>query len=97
MQVDLIKPTLKAPGTKRLKLKYDELLSNVAFKFNLRRYIEELAAKAHDRAAESATMDADIKKLAKVRPHSSNARRAAPSTTFVTKPCVTYHKVRETT
>jgi hypothetical protein len=29
---------LKAPGTKRLKLKYDELLSKVAFKFNLRRY-----------------------------------------------------------
>jgi hypothetical protein len=29
---------LKPPGTKRLKLKYDELLSNLAFKFNLRRY-----------------------------------------------------------
>jgi hypothetical protein len=30
---------LKAPGTKRLKLEYDILLSSVfAFKFNLRRY-----------------------------------------------------------
>ena len=29
---------LKAPGTKRLKLKYDEPLSNLAFKFNLRRH-----------------------------------------------------------
>ena len=38
VQVDPIKPTLKALGTKRLKLKYGELLSNVAFKFNLRRY-----------------------------------------------------------
>ena len=38
VQVDPIKPTLKAPGTKRLKLKYDELLSSFAFKFNLRRY-----------------------------------------------------------
>jgi hypothetical protein len=33
-----MKPTLKAPGTKRLKLKHDEPLSNVAFNFNLRRY-----------------------------------------------------------
>jgi len=31
---------LKPPGTKRLKLKHDILLSNVAFKFALRRYIE---------------------------------------------------------
>jgi hypothetical protein len=36
-----MKPTLKAPGTKRLKLDYDEPLSNHAFKFNLRRYIPE--------------------------------------------------------
>ena len=38
MQVDPIKPTLKAPGTERLRLKYGEPLSNFAFKFNLRRY-----------------------------------------------------------
>ena len=37
LQVDPIKLTLKAPGSERLKLKYDEPLSNVAFKFNLRR------------------------------------------------------------
>jgi hypothetical protein len=29
---------LKAPGTKRFNLKYDEPLSNFGFKFNLRRY-----------------------------------------------------------
>ena len=34
-----MKLTLKTPGSKRLKLKYDELLPNVAFKFHLRRYI----------------------------------------------------------
>jgi hypothetical protein len=41
VQVDPIKPTLKAPGTKRLKLEYDELLSMFGFKFDLRRYTKE--------------------------------------------------------
>jgi len=35
VQVDPIKLTLKAPGTKRLKLKYDELLSKIAKQFQL--------------------------------------------------------------
>ena len=39
MPVDPIKPTLKPPGTKRLKPDYDEPVSNFAFKFDLRRYI----------------------------------------------------------
>jgi hypothetical protein len=38
VQVDPIKPKLKPPGTKRLKLNCDVLLSTSAFKFNLRRY-----------------------------------------------------------
>ena len=38
VQVDPMKPMLKAPGTKRLYLKYDKLVSTFAFKFNLRRY-----------------------------------------------------------
>jgi hypothetical protein len=38
VQVDPIKHPLKAPGTRRSKLKCDELLSSVAFDFNLRRY-----------------------------------------------------------
>jgi hypothetical protein len=38
VRIDPIKPTSKAPGTKRLKLKYDKVLSSLAFKFNLRRY-----------------------------------------------------------
>jgi hypothetical protein len=37
-QVDPIKHTLKAPGTRRLKLEFDELLSSFAFSFKLRRY-----------------------------------------------------------
>jgi hypothetical protein len=40
VQVDPFKPTLKAPGTKRLTLKSDELLSNFAFKFSFRRYTQ---------------------------------------------------------
>ena len=43
MQVDPIKPKLKPPGTKRLKLKCDILLSTSAFKFRLRRYTTEQA------------------------------------------------------
>jgi hypothetical protein len=39
VQVDPIKPSLKASGPKRLKLEYDKMLSTFAFKFNLRRYI----------------------------------------------------------
>ena len=38
VQVDPIKPNLKPPGTKRLKLNLDILLSNYANKINLRHY-----------------------------------------------------------
>ena len=34
-----MKPKLKPPGTKRLKLKCDILLSTFAFNFDLRRYM----------------------------------------------------------
>jgi len=43
VQIDPINPQLKAPGTKRLNLKCDELLSSFAFEFNLRRYNQEPA------------------------------------------------------
>jgi hypothetical protein len=33
-----MKPKLKPPGTERLKLNYDTLLSTSAFKFNSRRH-----------------------------------------------------------
>jgi hypothetical protein len=38
VQLHPITPTLKLPGTKGLRLKYDELLSSFAFDFKLRRY-----------------------------------------------------------
>jgi hypothetical protein len=38
VQVAPMKPKSKPPGTKRLKLKHDEPLSNFAFKFDMRRY-----------------------------------------------------------
>ena len=40
MQVDPIKPTLKAPGIKLLKLEYDKPLSSFGFKIILRRYVK---------------------------------------------------------
>ena len=41
VQVDPIKPTLEAPGTKHLKLLFDEPPSNFAFKINYCRYMTE--------------------------------------------------------
>jgi hypothetical protein len=53
VQVDPIKPTLKAPGTRRLTLNCDELLSSSAFKINLRRYnVAAVEASAVHAAAE---------------------------------------------
>jgi len=43
VQLDPIKPELKPPGTERLKLMCDTLVSTFAFKFRLRRYIQGLA------------------------------------------------------
>jgi len=39
-----MKPTLKAPESKRLKLEHEKTLSNFAFKFNLRRYNVDIPA-----------------------------------------------------
>ena len=44
VQVDPIKPTLKALGLRPLKVKYNDLLSKFAFKYNLRRYNWHLGA-----------------------------------------------------
>jgi hypothetical protein len=38
VQVDGIKPTMIAPGTRRSELKYDRIISNFAFNFGLWRY-----------------------------------------------------------
>ena len=47
MHIDPMKPNSKPPGTKRLKLKCDLLLSISAFNFNLRRFSEEDALLRH--------------------------------------------------
>ena len=52
MQVDPIKPSLIAPGTKLLKLKYETLLSSIGFDFNLRRYTEGAVGVAGGRLPE---------------------------------------------
>ena len=45
VQVDPIKPTLKAPGAKHLKLEFDEPPSNFGFEFNLRHYTWALSTR----------------------------------------------------
>jgi hypothetical protein len=47
MQFAPIKTKLKAPGTKRLKLKYDGPVSNFAFKTNLRLYTKRVLDDSH--------------------------------------------------
>ena len=48
MHVEPMKSKLKAPGTKRLILECDELVSNFAFEFNFCRYnkVEQHKARA---------------------------------------------------
>jgi hypothetical protein len=43
-----MKPTLKAPGFKRLKPEHENLLSNFALNFNLRHYSSAAQAKRDD-------------------------------------------------
>ena len=52
VQVDPIKPTVKAPGIKLVKVKCDEPLSNFVYKLNLRRYTMVTAEAACDELAE---------------------------------------------
>jgi len=42
VQVDPMEPTLIAPGSERLKLQYDNLLSSIGFTFNMCRYTKGL-------------------------------------------------------
>jgi hypothetical protein len=55
-----MEPKLKPPGTKRFKLEYDGLLSNFAFRFNLRRYT---GGAARCTALLSATLTAGTSRL----------------------------------
>jgi hypothetical protein len=55
VRIDPMKPKLKAPGTERLKLKCDILLSTSAFKFLLRRYTLRRSACCRRRSKCTAT------------------------------------------
>jgi hypothetical protein len=55
VQVDPMKPELKPPGSKLIKLKCDIMLSTSGFKFNLRRYSWATCASA---ARSTCTMSA---------------------------------------
>jgi hypothetical protein len=65
-----MKPTLKAPGAKRLKLKCDKMLPNSAFKLNLRRY-----TKAWITAAEQAFVVPESK--AGPRPYTAGSEQGS--------------------
>ena len=80
MQVDPCRPTLKAPITKRLKLKYDELLSSFAFNFNLRRYT----------MSTTRWLEHHSKRLAKVKGSLENQLKKYSTSTLPTS--VTYSK-----
>jgi hypothetical protein len=80
-----MKPTLKAPGSKRLKLKCDNPLSSFAFKFDLRRYNEaleevmravEAGGAEHDRVV--ARLTADGSAGARAAERAAAAERGAP-------------------
>jgi len=72
VQVDPIKPTLKTPGTMRLRLIYGELLSSFAFKFNLCRYskgfrpqIDSYSAFCDNDHSTSTGLEATLQRLAR--------------------------------
>ena len=48
MHVDPMRPRLKAPGYKRLKLEHEKRLSNVDFNFNLCRHTEAAGLASDD-------------------------------------------------
>jgi hypothetical protein len=60
VQIDPIKPMLKAHGTKCLNLEFDILLSSFTFKFNLRCY-NESKAPMHCTCRELETLNARFK------------------------------------
>jgi len=55
-----MKPMLKAPGSKRLKLTFDEQLSSFAFKLNLHRYTMARRAKADNQRSRDRLTPAEV-------------------------------------
>ena len=67
MQVDPIQPTLKAPVSESLKLRCDELLSNVAFKFIFRRYSED-GQLMHANSSSSSALNGRVVQVDPIKP-----------------------------
>jgi hypothetical protein len=88
-----MKPTLKAPGTKRLKLRYDHLLSIFAFNFNVRRYTtacrEDAAAANAERAQVRAASAAVASRAAAATEALADGR-----ITLVTPSCIEFRASR---
>jgi len=68
VQVDPIKPKLKAPGTNLLKLIHDVPLSTFGFNFNLRRYTEEAYRKYDELASKHVEQLRKLTKQIQARP-----------------------------
>jgi len=88
VQVGPIKPTLKAPGTEPMKQKWDELLSNFAFKFKLRLYNQGRRADA--RGAHGTAAQVDHIKLTLKAPGTKRLKRKydrSLSTLLSNSPC----------
>ena len=86
VQVDPVKPKLKLPGIKRLKLKCHVLLSSFAFKFKLRRYTavdsvdDVLTSRAADlRPALLVAADAPVHHAGVAVDCAAKVRRAVPN------------------
>jgi len=92
LQVDPIKPSLKTPDSKSLKLEQEKLLSSFAFNFNLRPYI------LGDEQEQAAVVERMPMGRLLVTPEArSNTRPLLSSTgaVFITetlKPTTIYHK-----
>jgi homoaconitase/3-isopropylmalate dehydratase large subunit len=69
-----MKPMLKPPGTKLLKLLYDDLLSTSAFKINLRRYNKVFIGSCTNGRIEDVRAAAAVAKVGRCRLTLSNLR-----------------------
>jgi hypothetical protein len=80
VQSEPMKPKLKAPGTKRLKLKYENMLSRFAFKCNLRRHVWGSWSAQRAGAAEARDGTATLSALAPVEAAGAHTRPLLTST-----------------
>ena len=83
-------PTLKAPGTKRLKLNYDEPLSNFALNFNLRRYSKGRILQGEANLQKRHEMRASQLTAMQAGRHSHDLPFGSPDAPFLVRPGPTY-------